>query len=216
MLNDNHHSRRFLAVQHVLRAIGRGRGSSGFGFGRGGGGEPGFMGGGMPGGRKLSSGDLQLVILTLLEKQPAHGYELIRAIEERSSGFYAPSPGMIYPALTYLDEIGHAAVQTEGNRKLYRLTDEGRIHLEANRVRANAMLDALGRIGGRMEQVREAFAGLDALDPEAADELHRARHALKHALLRTRDCTPGQARQIAAILERVTTEILDLTSGRQA
>jgi DNA-binding PadR family transcriptional regulator len=209
MLNDHHHHGSRFWIHHALRAIGRGPG--GFGFGRGGGG-PGFMGGGgMPAGRKLSAGDLQLVVLALLEKQPAHGYELIRAIEERSSGFYVPSPGVIYPALTYLDEIGQAAVEQDGNRKLYRLTDEGRRHLEANRAHAESMLDALGRIGGRMEQVREAFAGLDALDPKAADDLHRARHGLKSVLFRTRDCTPAEARRIAAILDRATAEILGAT-----
>ena len=167
-------------------------------------------GGGVPGGRKLSSADLQLVLLALLEKQPAHGYELIRAIEERSNGFYVPSPGVIYPALIYLDEIGHAAVEPEGNRKLYSLTQQGREHLATNRANTDAMLDALGRIGGRMEQVREAFAGLNALDPKAADALHRARHDLKHALMRTRDCTPDEARRIALILERATAEILGM------
>jgi len=167
------------------------------------------MGGrGMPGGRKLSSADLQLVVLALLERQPAHGYELIRTLEETSNGFYTPSPGVIYPALTYLEEIGHAAVEPDGNRKLYSITPAGRADLDANRTAAEAMLDALGRIGERMEQVREAFAGLDALDPRAADELHRARHALKHALFSTRDCTPDEARRIAQILDRTTAEIL--------
>lgn len=171
-------------------------------------------GGGLPGGRRLSSADLQLIVLALLENQPAHGYELIRAIEERSNGFYVPSPGVIYPALTYLDETGHAAVEPDGNRKLYSLTEQGRQHLGANRAGAEAMLDALGRIGNRMEQVREAFAGLDALDPKAADDLHRARHGLKHALLRTRDCTPDEARRIALILDRATAEILGTKTGR--
>ena len=183
-------------------------GRGGFGFGPRGGGR-GFMGGGgMPGGRKLSSADLQLVVLALLERQPAHGYELIRTVEETSNGFYTPSPGVIYPALTYLEEIGHAAVEPDGNRKLYRITDAGRAHLDANRAAAQTMLDALSRIGERMEQVREAFAGLDALDPRAADDLHRARHALKHALFSTRDCTPDEARRIAQILDRATADIL--------
>ncbi len=185
-----------------------GHGRGGLGFGPRGGGR-GFMGGGgVPGGRKLSSADLQLVVLALLERQPAHGYELIRTLEETSNGFYTPSPGVIYPALTYLEEIGHAAVEPDGNRKLYSITDAGRAHLDANRADAQAMLDALGRIGERMEQVREAFAGLDALDPRAADDLHRARHALKHALFAARDCTPDEARRIAAILDRTTAEIL--------
>jgi DNA-binding PadR family transcriptional regulator len=172
-------------------------------------------GGGIPGGRKLSAADLQLVILALLEEQPAHGYELIRHIEARSNGFYVPSPGVIYPALTYLGEIGHAAVEQDGNRKLYQITGEGRQHLEANRASAEATLDALGRIGSRMEQVREAFAGLDAPDPMAADDLHRARHALKHALMRTRHCTPDEARRITEILERATFEIIGALSRRQ-
>jgi len=194
-----------------MRAMRRERGAGGhggLGFGPRGGGR-GFMGGGgVPGGRKLSSADLQLVVLALLERQPAHGYELIRTLEETSNGFYTPSPGVIYPALTFLEEIGHAAVEPDGNRKLYRITDAGRAHLDANRIAAQAMLGALGRIGERMEQVREAFAGLDALDPRAADDLHRARHALKHALFSTRDCTPDEARRIAAILDRATAEIL--------
>ena len=192
--------------RHPAFAIGRHGGRHR--WDRGGGGFWGSGGGGVPGGRKLSSADLQLVVLALLEEKPAHGYELIRAVEERSGGFYTPSPGVIYPALTYLDEIGHAVVEPDGNRKLYSITDAGRAHLQANRTSAEAILDALGRIGGRMEQVREAFAGLDDLDPRASDDLHRARHGLKHALMRKRGCGPDEARRIADILDRATAEIL--------
>nr|WP_321986347.1 PadR family transcriptional regulator [uncultured Lichenicoccus sp.] len=196
-------------IHHWLHAIGPHRGRGGFGHGRGGFGRGGFMGGdGVPGGRKLGSAELQLVLLALLAEQPAHGYELIRMLEERSGGFYAPSPGMIYPALTYLEEIGHAAVAQDGNRKLYSLTDAGRAHLEANRDQATLILETLARIGGRMSQVREAFAGLDDADPRAADELHQARHAIKHALMHKRGCSPEEARRIAGILTRATAEIL--------
>src|SRR5579871_6322474 len=73
-------------------------------------GDPGSRGFGM--GRKLASTDLQLLILRLLAEKPRHGYELIKELDERTHGFYVPSPGMIYPALTYLDEIGHATVET--------------------------------------------------------------------------------------------------------
>ena len=178
------------------------------GWGRHGGGFWGFGDGGVPGGRKLSSADLQLVILALLESQPAHGYELIRAIEERSGGFYTPSPGVIYPALTYLEEIGQTAVEPQGNRKLYSLTDAGRVYLQANRTAVEAILDALSRIGGRMDDVREAFAGFGDIDPRSSDDLHAARHALKHALVRKRGCPPDEARRIAGILRRATAEIL--------
>jgi DNA-binding PadR family transcriptional regulator len=168
------------------------------------------MGGdGFPSGRKLGAEELQLILLALLAEQPAHGYELIRMLEERSGGFYAPSPGMIYPALTYLDEIGHADATQEGNRKLYTITNTGRAYLAERRDHADMVLDALTRIGGRMSQVREAFAGLDEGDPQANDNLHKARHALKHALMRKRGCAPDEARRIAEILARATAEIVD-------
>jgi DNA-binding PadR family transcriptional regulator len=178
------------------------------------GGGRGFGGwdGGIPSGRKFFSSDLQLVLLALLDRQPAHGYELIRALEEKSNGFYVPSPGVIYPALTYLEEIGHAAVEQDGIRKLYRLTDQGRVYLKTNRGAAEAMLNLLGRIGGRMEEVREAFAGVDEPDPDAADELHRARHDFKRALWHIRGAGPVEARRIAEILKRATAEIVGLSS----
>src|SRR5580692_2948793 len=174
-------------------------------------GGPGFMGdfagGDFPGGRKLDAIDIQLVILALLAEQPAHGYELIKTIEERSGGFYTPSPGVIYPALTYLHEIGHSSVEQQGTRKLYSITPEGKTHLEENRANAEAILDALERVGGRMEQVREAFAGVGDSDGGASDEVHRARHALKHALRRKHGCDPEEAKRIAKILDRAAAEI---------
>jgi len=167
------------------------------------------MGGdGFPSGRKLGSAELQLVLLSLLAEQPAHGYELIKMLEERSGGFYAPSPGMIYPALTYLDEIGHAAAAADGNRKLYTITDAGREHLAANKDQAEMILLALARIGGRMADIREAFSGLQDADPDASDDLHHARHALKHALMRSRGASVEEARRIAKILKNATAEIL--------
>ena len=185
-------------------AMGRGPGHGHrHGWGRGGG----FwdQGGGMPGARKLSAADLQLVILSLLEQAPAHGYELIKAIEEKSGGFYTPSPGVIYPALTYLDEIGYAAVEPEGNRKLYSITDAGKAHLNENRASAESILDGLTRIGGRMDDVRDAFAGRDVF---GAHELHEASRALKHALKRRWNGDPQEMRRIAQILMRAAAEIL--------
>jgi DNA-binding PadR family transcriptional regulator len=116
-------------------------------------GGPGFFGSGgrdFPGSRRLGSADLQLLILVLLEQEAAHGYELIKTIEERSGGFYSPSPGVIYPALTFLEEVGYARSEQESTRKLYHITSEGRSHLGAHRATADAILDALARIGGRM------------------------------------------------------------------
>lgn len=177
-------------------------------FGRGGHGFFGRGGDEFPGARRLSSQDLQLVILALLADKPAHGYELIKIIEERSEGFYTPSPGVIYPALTYLEEVGHANVAQDGGRKLYSITPQGEAYLAEQRGTADAILQALSRIGRRMDEVREAFAGVSDLDADASDELHRARHNLKRALRSKHGSDSAEARRIAGILERAATEIL--------
>jgi DNA-binding PadR family transcriptional regulator len=194
-----------ILAAHRVFAMGGHHGRHGFGHG-----GFGFLGGRGGGdfrwARRLGSKDLELLILALLVERPAHGYELIKTIEERSGGFYTPSPGMIYPALTHLDEIGHASIEQEGSRKLYRITPEGQSHLNSNRAAADAILDALSRIGGRMDDVRDAFAGVGESD--ASDEVHRARHALKDALRRKRACDAKEAKRIVQILNRATAEIL--------
>ncbi|SFJ94500.1 PadR family transcriptional regulator [Bradyrhizobium sp. Gha] len=177
-------------------------------FGRGGHGFFGRGGDDFPGARRLSSQDLQLVILALLAEKPAHGYELIKIIEERSEGFYTPSPGVIYPALTYLEEVGHASVAQDGGRKLNSITSQGEDYLAEQRGTADAILQALSRIGRRMDEVREAFAGVSDLDADASDELHRARHNLKRALRSKHGSDSAEARRIAAILERAAADIL--------
>jgi DNA-binding PadR family transcriptional regulator len=177
-------------------------------FGRGGHGLFGRGGDEFPGARRLSSQDLQLVILALLADKPAHGYELIKIIEERSEGFYTPSPGVIYPALTYLEEVGHASVAQDGGRKLYSITPQGEAFLAEQRGTADAILQALSRIGRRMDEVREAFAGVSDLDADVSEELHRARHNLKRALRSKHGSDSAETRRIAGILERAAAEIL--------
>jgi DNA-binding PadR family transcriptional regulator len=177
------------------------------------GGPGGFGGGdgdGFPRGRKFSSDDLQLLLLALLDAQPSHGYELIKALETRSNGFYSPSPGMVYPALTYLEELGYVTVQLEGNRKRYELAEPGRQHLANNRERVELMLAKLTHIARKMDSVRRAFAGEEQLDPAEGGwlpELIEARRALKHALLRRDNVPAAEQRRIAAILARATAEI---------
>ncbi|MFB9941766.1 PadR family transcriptional regulator [Gluconobacter oxydans] len=184
---------------------GRGGGMGGGRFGKGFGGDLG--GEGFTRGRKLTADELQLVILALLAEAPAHGYELIRRLEERSGGFYKPSPGVIYPSLTYLEETGLAAVTQEGNRKLYSLTEEGKAHHEANKAEAARILDIMSRIGARMADVREAFTGINDLDPTLGQEFHDARFALKAALKSRRGADADELRRIVAILRRAAAEI---------
>ncbi|WP_415914220.1 PadR family transcriptional regulator [Paraburkholderia sp. J67] len=209
---------------HALRhAMGRrgGEGPGDFGdrfgdgFGRGHGGHGGFGGPGGFGdgdgfgrGRKFTSEDLQFMLLALLAERPSHGYELIKALDSRSNGFYSPSPGMVYPALTYLEELGYVSVTLEGNRKRYELSAEGRTHLDANRERADLILAKLTHFGRKMDLMRRAFAGEDPADGSAwVRELIEARRALKRALLRRTDASPEEQRRIAAILVRATQEI---------
>lgn len=195
-------------------AIGRRRGGGvpigGSPFGGGAGGFGGFGGDdAMPRGRQFSADDLQLMLLALIAEQPSHGYELIKAIETRSNGFYSPSPGMIYPALTYLDDVGFVASQAEGNRKRYALTDVGRAHLDAQRERVDTLLARLTHLARKMDFMRRAFAG-EAGDESSGGwlpEFVEARVALKHALLHKSGANPDEQRRIAAILRHATAEI---------
>lgn len=191
-----------------------GRHGGGRGLGRFG---KGFMDGGMGGhgfgmGRKLASADLQLLILGLLADKPRHGYEIIKALEDRSKGFYVPSPGMVYPALTYLEEIGHATIEAEGNRKRYHLTAAGQEFLDTNRSRADALLAQFERVGERMDRVRRAVDAGDAEaggeHPRTSAELMRARHELRHALADKWGSDPHEQQRVLEILTRATAEIL--------
>jgi DNA-binding PadR family transcriptional regulator len=159
-------------------------------------------------GRKLGSSGLQLIILALLEDKPRHGYEIIKALEERSGGYYAPSPGMVYPALTYLEELGHAEVEAEGAKKLYRITPTGNAELDKRRAESEEMLAQLQRIGAKMERVRRVFAGEDSPDDGAGSaELRAARLALKSALRDKRGASRDEQQRITAILNRAAKEI---------
>jgi DNA-binding PadR family transcriptional regulator len=112
-------------------------------------------------GRMLASGDVRLVSLYLIEQQPRHGYDLIKAIEERSGGFYAPSPGVVYPALTFLEEAGYVTSAADGNKKLYTITDSGRSHLADNRTAIESTLNFLTKAGEKMNSFREKMRSED-------------------------------------------------------
>lgn len=163
-------------------------------------------------GRKFGSDELQLMLLALLEEQPRHGYELIKELETRSNGFYSPSPGMVYPALTYLEELDYATVEAHGNRKLYRLADAGRQHLDANRDRVTLMFSGLEHAARKMAWMKKIWSSETGSDTQDESgwllEFVEARRGLKMALMRRHDATPDEQRRIAAILQRAAAEIL--------
>lgn len=147
---------KFLAMMLMGRGP-FGRGFMGEGGGRGpgrggfGGGDDGFG----PRGRSLGQGHIRLLVLSLIETEPRHGYDLIKQIEDMSGGAYAPSPGVIYPTLTLLEEAGFAATTTEGNKKLYSITDEGKAHLDENRPQAAMIVERLQALCAHMKEREE-------------------------------------------------------------
>ncbi|QDQ28474.1 helix-turn-helix transcriptional regulator [Chitinimonas arctica] len=195
-----------LIGQRAMGRHGHSHGGASFGSGTGGFGE----GDGFNRGRKFSSDDLQLLLLALLEEQASHGYELIKLLQARSNGFYSPSPGMVYPALTYLEELGYATIEAGGNKKCYHLTEAGRTYLHENRPRVDAMLAKLAHIAGKMDRIRRAFSGETDGDDEGAGQsgYRQARLALKQALSQCGHASSEEQQRIAAILARATAEIL--------
>ncbi|MEJ0078527.1 MAG: PadR family transcriptional regulator [Alphaproteobacteria bacterium] len=127
-------------------------------FGGGFGGRHGMGGDMMRAGRMLAQGDLRLIALALIAEQPRHGYEIIKLLEDRTEGWYSPSPGIVYPTLTYLEEAGYVTAQAEGAKKLYTITDEGRAYLEQNRDFVDAVLERLSTIGEKVKRMREHFS----------------------------------------------------------
>lgn len=116
--------------------------------------------------RMFDGGELRLVLLKLIADQPRHGYDLIREIEELTGGAYAPSPGVVYPTLTLLDEMGLIGEQqSEGAKKRFAATDAGRAHLEEHREQVDALMTRLKELGTRRgawdkTPVQRAFGNL--------------------------------------------------------
>jgi DNA-binding PadR family transcriptional regulator len=153
---------------------------------------------GLRGGRVFDRGDLRYVLLHLISEKPRHGYELITAIEEKFGGMYSPSPGVIYPTLTLLEELGYVQAETAGGTKrLYAITDEGRAFLAANRAHVDSILE-------RMAALSQAYGG------GPAPEIVRAMQNLKLALsirLGRGPLSPDQLRTITSALDRAAGEV---------
>ena len=147
--------------------------------------------------RFFDSGHLRLVILQLIADKPSYGYEIIKAIEERLAGGYAPSPGVVYPTLTMLEEEGLASSSTEGNKKLYTATEQGKEYLKA----INATVKA---IFGRMEQAQRVFGR--GRSPQIMRALMNLQFALKMRAGRG-DLSAEQVSKIADALDKAARAI---------
>ena len=131
-----------------FRGGGRRHGGPGGHGGRDGHGGPGDRGG-RGAARVFDHGELRLVVLALIAESPRHGYEIIKAIEERLAGSYSPSPGVIYPTLTLLQEIGHATVEEHDGKKCYTITPEGQRYLSDNQGAVDAALTRMKEVSAR-------------------------------------------------------------------
>ena len=169
-------------------------------------------------GRMVADGDLRLIGLSLLADAPRHGYDIIKAIEELTSGTYSPSPGVIYPTMGFLEAAGHATALSEGNRKVYSISQAGRQHLAENRVAVDGILDHLDRIGRRIVEAREWYgrSGAAALQdrpdrdmPGVIPEINDARRALKSAIASMNGASSIEQHRVAEILLRAVAEIQD-------
>jgi DNA-binding PadR family transcriptional regulator len=131
------------------------RGGRGFSFGPGGfhfefGDGPGGRGRGGPRGRRrmFEGGELRLVLLKLIADEPRHGYELIKAVEDMTGGDYAPSPGIVYPTLTMLEDMGLIAEKkSKDSKKIFEATSEGHTHLEENSDEVDELIERLEEAG---------------------------------------------------------------------
>jgi len=150
------------------------------GFSRGGG-----------GGRIFGPGDLRLILLALVAEKPSHGYDLIKAVEQKFGGGYSPSPGSVYPTLTLLEDLGHVrATTSEGAKRLFEITEEGRAFLAENQTTIDGIM-------ARVALTARAMSG--SIPPP---QIYQAMHTLRAALLLHRgDWTEEEANRVREILE---------------
>ena len=145
-------------------------------------------------GRIFEQGDLKYVILRLLAEKPRHGYEIIKELEDRFGGAYAPSPGTVYPTLTMLEDLGYArAMPEEGGRKMYEITDEGRKHLEEHSATVDDIFERIARFvegffDAPMADLKRAMAHVGratfvaaSRSPNDRERLNRISEVLKRA-----------------------------------
>ncbi len=144
----------------------------------------------------LAKGDFKGLLLHILEERPMHGYEIMKALEERYQGFYKPSPGAIYPALRALLRKGLVSVSGEERRKTYRITKEGRAYLRSRR-----------------KEIERRFRAFEAaVGPERAALFREFRTTGKLLAANLRDVTPEQAEELRKLVIEMREKALRILS----
>lgn len=148
----------------------------------------------------MGHGDLRLLILSLIDETPRHGYDLIREIETRTGGTYKPSPGVMYPALEIIQDLGWAEVRTCDGKKTFHITSGGKAELEREAETAEA-------IHARLADLLRAEEDVDPTDVRTA--MHRLRHAVVKSA-RYSQTDEARHRRIVEILNAARDEISTL------
>ncbi|NIJ26035.1 PadR family transcriptional regulator [Brevundimonas terrae] len=148
------------------------------------------------GGRMFEHGALRWLLLSLIAQKPSHGYELIKTIEERMGGTYVPSPGVIYPSLTLLEDMGALDVVVEGGKKRYAITDEGQRLLAEN-------ADALAHVEMKMKALR----GRADRPARIAQAIEAFRSATHQRLTQEPPLSAEQVDAIADLIEAAAEEV---------
>ena len=199
-----HHDGDFGGLWAAGRSGRHGRGP-GWGRGPGGGGGDWFRIG-----RMLAQGDLKLLALALIAEQPRHGYEIIKLIEEKTSGWYSPSPGVVYPTLTFLEEAGYVTAESEGAKKRYTITEDGKSYLKDNRDIADMVLERLEGVGKKLARRRRAAERREAEEAVVPQLVGAALDNLRSAAVKRleADDEAGDAEtRIVEILARAAQDI---------
>lgn len=152
---------------------------------------------GSRGPKMFEAGALRYIVLQMIAEQPRHGYEIIKDIEQRTGGGYAPSPGVIYPLLSMLEDLGHVVVTQDSNKKLHTITPEGQAFLDENRGFVKAIFARMSRSG----RERGEHCGRD---------IKHSLHALKATVVsrvRGESLSAEQLQKIQAILERAADDV---------
>ena len=192
--HDGEHGHRGFRFGFGPRGFGR-HGMRHFAMHFGGGEERGERGGRR---RMFDGGELRLVLLKLIGEQPRHGYDLIRAIEDRTGGAYAPSPGVVYPTLTLLSDMGLITEQqSEGARKLFAITAEGEAHLAEKAEEVAAILARLDAMATERERG-------DPMPVKRA--IHNLRSVLHHRLL-SGELDKDKVHEIVEIIDEAARKI---------
>jgi DNA-binding PadR family transcriptional regulator len=157
-------------------------------------------------GMLLNAGELQLVTLHLLSQHPSHGYEIIKSVGALTSGVYAPSPGMVYPALTRMEARSYAVSEMEAGKKLFRITRDGAAFLDTHREKLNEVLSRIDFLGRKMASMQTHMA-----QDQMADErwgttsqenaaFHDLRHDFKAALFEKLNASPQEKARVMSII----------------